>query len=80
MAELLQQVDVYSILATILSFILATVIPFLSFKYRKILCILKECKRTLNDVKHAWKDREISNEEVKLILEDLGAILKEIKR
>ena len=80
MEDFLQQIDAYSIFATILSFILATVIPFLSYKYRKILCILRECKKTLLDVKKAWEDRDISNEEVKIIFEDLSAILREIKR
>lgn len=80
MEEFIKQIDIYGVLASILAFILATVVPFLSYKYRKVLCILRECRKTLIDVKIAWKDHSISNDEVKLILDDLGSVLKEIRR
>lgn len=79
MDQLLDQFDIYGVLATVLSVILATVVPYISFKYRKLLAVLRECKATLKTILEAWKDCEISPEEAKTIMKSIIKIIDTIK-
>lgn len=79
MESFLNQVDIYGILAAILSVILATVVPFLSFKYRKLLLVLKECKILLTTIIESWEDHKISEEEMKEIIQKILDIINTIR-
>ena len=79
MESILNQVDIYGVLAAILSVILTTVIPILSFRYRKLLAILKESRKFLLAIIVAWEDHKISEEEMKEIIKKVRKIIEAIK-
>lgn len=79
MEQFLSDVDLYGVLATILSAILATVVPALSFRYRKLLRILNECKELLKTIAESWEDKNISEEEMKYIVDSVTKIIANIK-
>lgn len=77
--SLFQNFDTYGILATFLSAILTTVVPVLSYKYRKVLKILIELKRLISVILESWDDHEITKDEMKVILDNFNSVLKTIK-
>lgn len=79
MEQFIKDVDLYGVLATILSMILATVVPVLSFRYRKLLRILNECKELLKAISESWKDRSITEEEMKHIMNSVSKVVESIK-
>lgn len=78
--EHLSHIDIYGIAAAILSMILATVVPILSFKYRKLFLVLSECKTLVDTMIESWSDEKITKEELKEILKEISAIIYTIKR
>lgn len=79
MEQILNHIDIYGVLATILSVILATVVPILSFKYRKLIHILRECKELLSTIISAWQDKKITEEEMKEIVEEAKHLVDVIR-
>lgn len=79
MEQILNHIDIYGVLATILSVILATVVPILSFKYRKLIHILQECKELLSTIIIAWQDKKITEEEMKEIIGKAKHLVEAIK-
>lgn len=79
MEQFIKDIDFYGVLATILSMILATVVPVLSFRYRKLLRILNECKELLKAISESWKDRSITEEEMKHIMNSVSKVVESIK-
>lgn len=76
MEQILNHLDIYSVLATILSTILTIVVPILAFKYRKLIHILQECKKLLSTIIIAWQDKKITEEEMKEIVEEAKRLVE----
>lgn len=77
--QILQHIDIYSIIAGVLSAILATIIPIFSFKYRKLIIILKEVKKMISWVMEACEDGKITDEEVKIALKYILTLMSSVK-
>ena len=80
MDQILQNLDIYNIASTILSIILAALIPAISCKYKKIKVVLLECKKLVKITLDACEDEKITPEELKQILKQLDAIMDVIKK
>lgn len=79
MEQFLQNIDIYNVGATILSVILASVIPFMSYKYHKLKKILQACKQLVNLMVEAGEDSKISPKELHAIVDQLKVVVNTIK-
>jgi hypothetical protein len=79
MEQFLAHIDVYGLLSVILSTILVTVVPYLSFRYRKLYLILKACKDAIATLEDACEDKKITEDEAKQIVKSVLSIFKEMK-
>lgn len=63
-----QYLDIYAILATVITAVLAVVVPLLSVKCAKLATIVNKIKAVIAEMGTSYEDKKITKEELEAII------------